>query len=116
MKRSNEEKQGCLMAEAEKVVDEYLEWEESHPRPDLTAIEDIALKLRKAIGEEIAQMVIEEQEERLPVPGPRCGKCGWEMRYKGEKEVGVESRVGFLKIERGYYLCPECKESIFPPG
>ncbi len=47
MKRSKEEKRERLLAKAEKVVDEYLEWEESHPRPDLTAIEDIALKLRK---------------------------------------------------------------------
>jgi uncharacterized protein with PIN domain len=61
-------------------------------------------------------MAIEEQEERLPVPGPRCEKCGKEMRYKGDKEIGVKSRVGALKIERGYYICPECKESIFPPG
>lgn len=116
MKRSKEEKRGRLLARAGKVVDEYLEWEESHPRPDLTEIEDIALKLRKALGEEIAQMAIEEQEERLPMPGPRCEKCGKEMRYKGDKGIGAESRVGALKIERGYYICPECRESIFPPG
>jgi hypothetical protein len=43
--------------------------------------EDIALKLRKELGEEIAQMAVEEQEGRLPIPGPRCPKCGEEMRY-----------------------------------
>jgi hypothetical protein len=36
------------------------------------------------------------------------------MRYKREKEVDVESRVGGLKIERGYYTCAHCSESIFP--
>jgi len=77
MKMSKEEKRARLRARAEKVIDEYLAWEETHPWPDLTEIEDIALKLRKALGEEIAQMVVEEQEERLPVPGPRCEKCGW---------------------------------------
>lgn len=59
-------------------------------------------------------MAIEKQGERLPVPGLRCEKCGREMRYKGDKEIGVESRVGALKIERGYYICQECKERIFP--
>jgi DNA-directed RNA polymerase subunit RPC12/RpoP len=116
MKRSKEEKRARLLAKAEKVVDEYLEWEESHSRPDLVEIEEIALKLRKELGKEIAQMAIEEQEARKPVPGPHCEKCGREMRYKGDKGIGVESRVGSLEIERGYYQCPECGESIFPPG
>jgi predicted RNA-binding Zn-ribbon protein involved in translation (DUF1610 family) len=116
MKRSAEEKRERLMARAGRVVDEYLVWEETHPRPDLTQIEDIALKLRQELGEEIAQMVVEDQEGRVPVPGPGCPKCGEEMRYKGEKRVEVESRVGGLNIERGYYICPQCGESIFPPG
>ena len=116
MKRNKEEKRKRLLVRAEQVVDEYLEWEETHPRPDLTQIEDIALKLRKELGKEIAQMAVEEQEEREPVPGPSCPKCGEEMRYKGEKGVAVESRVGGLTVERGYYTCLRCKESIFPPG
>ncbi len=116
MKRNKEEKRERLLARAEQVVDEYLEWEATHPQPDLTQIEDIALKLRKELGNEIAQMAVEEQEGRVPVPGPRCPKCGEEMRYKGEKGVEVESRVGGLRIERGYYICPRCKERIFPPG
>ena len=78
--------------------------------------EDIALKLRKELGEEIAQMAVEEQEGRLPIPGLRCPKCGEEMRYKGKKEVDVGSRVSGLKIERGYYTCAHCREIIFPPG
>jgi hypothetical protein len=38
MKRSKEEKRERLLARAEQVVDEYLAWEETHPRPDLTQI------------------------------------------------------------------------------
>jgi hypothetical protein len=116
MKRSKEEKRERLLAKAAEVVDEYLAWEEGHPRPDLGEIEEIALRLRKRLGQEIAQMAVEEQEEQLPVPGPQCAKCGEEMRYKGDKGLEVESRAGALKIERGYYYCPGCRESIFPPG
>ena len=116
MKRSKEEKRGRLLAKAEEVIDEYLEWEKDNPRPDMTDIEEVTLKLRKAIGQEIAQMTVEEQEERQPVPGPKCPQCGKEMHYKGERKVDVESRAGKLKVERGYYSCPKCKESIFPPG
>jgi hypothetical protein len=58
MKRSKEEKRRELIAKAEQVVDEYLAWEEGHPHPDLTEIEEIALILRKTFGREIAQMAI----------------------------------------------------------
>jgi len=116
MKQSEEQKRVRLLAKAEELIDEYLAWEKNHPKPDLTEIEDIALELRKALGREIAQMAVDEQEDRAPVPGPDCPRCGKEMRYKGEKAVDVESRAGALKVERGYYYCPVCKESIFPPG
>jgi hypothetical protein len=116
MKKSDEEKRARLRAKADKVIDEYLAWEASHPQPDLKQIEDIALKLRKELGQEIAQMALEEQYKRTPAPGPKCAKCGKEMRYKGEKETQVESRAGALRVERGYYYCAECKESLFPPG
>jgi len=116
MKRSQEEKRAHLLARAEEVIDEYLVWEESHPQPDLTQIEDIALKLRKELGKEIAQMALEEQMARRPVPGPKCAECGREMHYKGEKSNQLESRVGGLEMERGYYYCPTCKEGLFPPG
>jgi uncharacterized protein with PIN domain len=116
MKKSLEEKRKRLRAKADRIIDEYLTWEATHPRPDLTQIEDIALQLRKELGQELAQMAVEEQNERTPVPGPRCSQCGQEMRYKGAKRTQVESRAGALQVERGYYYCPQCQESIFPPG
>jgi uncharacterized protein with PIN domain len=82
----------------------------------LKQIEDIALKLRKELGQAMAQMAVEEQAERTPAPGPQCAKCGREMRYKGEKENQVESRAGVLKVVRGYYYCPTCQAGLFPPG
>lgn len=115
MKKSPEEKRARLRARADKIIDEYLAWEASHPEADLKEIEEIALKLRKGLGQELAQIAVEEQGERTPVPGPKCAKCGKEMRYKGEKRIQVESRAGALQVERGYYYCPRCKESIFPP-
>jgi hypothetical protein len=115
MKRSKEERRKRLLAKAEKLIEEYLAWEESHLRPDLTEIEEMALGLRKSFGQELAQLAVDEQESRVPAPGPSCPKCKQEMRYKGDKAVAVESRAGALQVERGYYYCPACKESVFPP-
>jgi hypothetical protein len=116
MKLSRDEKRVRLEMKARQVIEDYLDWEDQHPKPNLTEMEDVILKLRKELGREMAQMILEAQEERKPVPGPKCPKCGEEMRYKGQKGNQVESRVGLLEIERGYYYCPKCKESIFPPG
>ena len=116
MQQSREEKRVRLIAKVEQLIDEFLAWEESHPRADLTQIEDISLKLRKELGREIAQVAVEGQAVRTPVPGPQCPRCGKEMRYKGEKRNHIESRVGGLEMERGYYYCPACKQGLLPPG
>jgi uncharacterized protein with PIN domain len=116
MKASREEKKARLMVQLEKAAEELLDWEEQNPRPTLTQLEDIVLMLRKQIGEEMAEEVIERMEAKAMAPGPRCPKCGKEMRYKGQREKDVESRAGELTLERGYYACPDCDEGFFPPG
>ena len=116
MPENKEEKRARMLAKAAQAIDEYLEWEEKHPEPDLMQIEEIALKLRKEFGQEIAQVAIENQAARTPAPGPTCMQCGKEMCYKGKKRTRVESRSGSLDVERGYYYCPKCKERLFPPG
>jgi hypothetical protein len=104
------------MNQAEAVFDELLDWSDSTLEPNLTEIEVLVRRLRKRLGEEMALEVINVQEARQPVPGPQCPGCQQEMRYKGQKEVTVESWVGDLRIERGYYHCPDCKVGLFPPG
>jgi len=116
MKRSWQEKKEALSKRAEELIEQLLEWEDENPRPTLTQIEDEILHLRKELGKEMAKLVLEEQGTKTQIPGPSCPRCGKEMRYKGQKMDRVESRVGKLEIDRGYYYCPECKEGLFPPG
>jgi len=115
MKSSRKERKARLMKVAEEAIDRLLDWSETAPESNLTQIETVVGRLRKALGEQMALEVINAQEARQPVPGPRCAECGQEMRYKGPKEVTVESWVGDLTIERGYYHCPDCKVGLFPP-
>jgi hypothetical protein len=116
MKKSREQKKAELMTRLEKAVDELLDWEEQTQRPNLTQIEDIVLKLRKQVGEEMADEILTELGGQTPVPGPACPKCGREMRYKGRHGKQLESRAGPMEYERGYYACPDCDEGLFPPG
>jgi len=116
MSSRREKARGKLMAEAEALIDELLEWGDGVSEPDLSQIEEKVLDLRRRFGEQLALAVIDGQEAKLPVPGPRCPKCQREMECKGLKGNTVESWVGRLWLERGYYYCLTCREGLFPPG
>ena len=113
---ARERRKARLMASAEQLINELLEWSDETKRPTLTQIEDKVLELRKRFGEELAQEVVEEQEAKQPIPGPVCPECGREMTYKGQKEITPQTWVGEVQIERGYYHCKHCKVGLFPPG
>ena len=116
MKRTREDKRAALEAKAKELIDELMKWSDETEKPTLTQMEEEIMRLRQKLSESMLEAVIEKQEKQRPVPGPRCPKCWAEMDYKGEKTRRVTSRVGEVEVERGYYHCSQCKESIFPPG
>ena len=89
---NKETKRARLLAKAAEAIDEYLEWEEQNPGPDLTQIEDIALKLRKEFGQEIAQVAIENQAERTQCQGRGAPNAEWKCVTKARS--AHEWRVG----------------------
>jgi uncharacterized protein with PIN domain len=116
MKPSRAELKAALMRQAESAIEELLDFDEQTVEPTLTQIEDAVLKLRAAISEQAALMLIEAQPTTHPVPGPPCPTCGHEMHYKDMKGEAVESRVGTLALKRSYYCCETCRRGLFPPG
>jgi hypothetical protein len=115
MKLTRAQKRAKLEASAAVLIEQMLDWDEKNVRPNLTQIEDEVLKLRQQFGEEMAGVILEGQEARQPVENPLCPQCGKPMRAKGEKRKDVESRLGGMKVERGYYYCPDCASGFFPP-
>ena len=115
MKRSRAQKKAELLAEAEALIESLLDWDARTSKPNLRQIEDEVLELRQRFGQRLAQTVIEDQEAKQPAAAPRCPQCGEEMRNKGQKGADIESRLGTLAVERGYYYCARCESGLFPP-
>ena len=114
MKRSRAQKKAELLAEAEALIESVLDWDERTSRPNLRQIEDEVLHLRQRFGQRLTKTVIEDQDARQPA-APACPTCGAQLRYKGQKEPHLESRLGTLAVERGDYYCARCQGGGFPP-
>ena len=116
MKKSQAKLKAEYMAEAEGLFDELIAWDENTPEPDMAQIEEMILKLRRRLGERMAEAVLARQEKGQPAEKVHCPECKREMENKGQKESDIETRVGNLKIERSYYYCPRCRRGFFPLG
>ena len=116
MKHTREQKRAALLAQVQALIEEFLDWEEQAERPNLTQIEDVALDLRARFGQELAATALADQDAKQPAEAPACPTCGETMRYKGQKGLDAESRLGLLEIARGYYYCARCHSGLFPPG
>lgn len=114
MKHTREQKCANLLAEAQAIIEEFLDWEEQAEQPKLTAIEDEVLGLRERFGQQPAEVTIADQDAKQSVAAPVRPSCGQPRRYKGQKELAAESRVGLLNLARGHYYCTRCHSGLFP--
>lgn len=115
MKRSREQLKAELLAEAAAAIEELIAWERQAGAPNLTAMEDQVLALRQRLGQRWLEAVIADQEAKQPAAPPPCPACGAALRYKGQKKTALESRLGGITVERGYYYCAHCESGLFPP-
>lgn len=116
MKLTRGQKEAKLRKAADEMIETLLAWDEQHNAPNLMQLEDEILELRQRMGQAMLAAVVEGQAAGQPAAHPQCPQCGEVMRYKGQKERTVESRVGGFAMERGYYYCAGCKSGFFPPG
>lgn len=116
MKLTRAQKEAKLTQAAVEAIQQLLDWDEKNPQPNLTQIEETVLALRAQLGQAMAEVVLAGQETQQPAKAPHCPTCGEPMRYKGRKGKALESRLGGLALERGYYYCARCESGLFPPG
>ncbi len=115
MRKSRAEIKAELLAKYEALRDEMLSQGEAQAGLTKTDIEELALRTRAEVGEQVTAALVETQSEPR-IPGLRCPNCGPEMRYKGREHRYLRTRSGEVELERAYYYCPTCRRGHFPPG
>ncbi len=116
MRRTPEQLEAALLAEAQALIAELVAWERQAGAPKLSQMEEKVLAVRQRFGQRLLEAIIEDQAARQPAAPPECPTCGAEMRYKGQKGIDIETRLGGIEVERGYYHCAHCESGLFPPG
>lgn len=115
MKKSPEEVEKEIRIKAEALIAQSLANINQIGNPTFSDIEREILKMRQALSEEMARLIIQAQEKVKPEEGVVCQQCGQRMKDKGGKEKTVDSLIGQIHLERNYYYCPTCRGGIFPP-
>ena len=116
MRLTAEKLEAELMAEAKALIVDLVAWERQAGAPKLSEIEEKVLAMRQQLGKRVLKAVIEDQDARQPAEPPKCPTCRAEMRYKGQKGTDIETRLGGIRVKRGYYYCAHCESGLFPPG
>ncbi len=109
------EKKTRLMARAEALIDQRLDWTEATDPPNLTPMEDEARTLRQQFGQALVEAMLASQENIEPVALPACPQWDRPLRPKGRKSKTVLVRTGALRLERSHFYCPACERGLFPP-
>jgi hypothetical protein len=99
------------------MFDVLEDWYDEHPDASFGEIEAEARRQRRELMGQALAILINGRDRGFQLEGPRCKKCKQSMefqRYRGWTIYGLE---GDTRLERAYYVCPECSgETLFPPG
>jgi hypothetical protein len=115
MSRGKRKKQ--FMAVAERMHEGLEAWCDAHPDATFGEIEEKARELRREMMGEGLEIVINGRDTGQRAEGVKCQSCGEEMAFKGYLPWTISGLEGDTRLERAYYVCPNCQgETFFPPG
>ena len=114
---SRERRRAMFMEKAGQMFDDLEGWYDEHLDASFGEIEAEARKQRRELMGEAIGVLVNGRDTGMQVEAPRCAKCGHAMEFEGYRRWGVHGLEGDTKLERAYYVCPECAGgTIFPPG
>jgi hypothetical protein len=103
-----------VTAKAGEVIADLIEKQvESEEVWTLKEKEAAALRVITEVGNELLSGLLRLHEtpyvaDRVPCP------CGGQADYQRQREGGVQTIVGEVRVKRAYYLCPDCHQGCYP--
>lgn len=115
---SREQRQAAFMEVAAEKYEELETWYDAHPQASFEAIEMVAREKRRELMGAGLRILVNGRDTGYQLAGQVCPQCGRAMEYKGKQYARtIRGLEGDTRLERAYYVCPECEgETIFPPG
>jgi len=113
---TREELKACLMAEAEKAIEDLLDKKPEADRITLTEIEALALASKQQFGASIVRELGQDGQAAQNEKRQACPTCGSTMQRRGQRTRQVMTDSGTITLERTYYVCTGCGAHFFPPG
>lgn len=111
---SDEELRERLRKRAEAIIEGVIAKRKPTGQNSLQDLERLAIQAGQGFEERVLDDLA--QEESQAEVEPVCEECGRRMRSRGKRKRQVVSAAGEIQLERSYYVCPECGQTLFPPG
>jgi hypothetical protein len=103
-----------VTAKAGEVIADLIEKQvESEEVWTLKEKEAAALRVITEVGNELLSGLLRLHETSYVADAVPCD-CGGQAEYQRQREGGVQTIVGEVRVKRAYYLCPDCHQGCYP--
>jgi len=114
--------QQAWLKKSEEILTDIKEWRRAHPKATFVEIEDEVHKRMMQLEAQVLQDAAQESSSRewgrgSSEPAPQCPKCRVPLQARGKQKRTLQGNGGEnVTLTRTYGTCPNCGESLFPPG
>lgn len=114
---SRAQRREACMQVAEEMIGRLEAWYDTHPDASFGEIEQQARQERREFMGQVLEIVVNGRDTGFCLQLPRCECCKAEMEFKDYRAWTIYGLEGDTKLERAYYVCPDCEgQTLFPPG
>lgn len=106
--------QSQVTAKVGEIIADLIEEQvESEDAWTLKEKEVAILRAVTEVGNELLNGLLQLHETPYVPDAVPC-QCGGQADYQRQREGGVQTIVGKVRVKRAYYLCPDCHQGCYP--